>query len=276
MTIDVAALEPRARYRPTATIAGSIGLHCAAGLGAAATPELWPWAAGAVAANHAFLGAVGLWPRSTLLGPNITRLPRASAARREIAITFDDGPDPEVTPRVLEALESCGARASFFCIAGKAERDPQLCREMVRRGHAVENHSSRHSHTFALLGMGGFRREIAAAQAVLVAASEARPRFFRAPAGLRNPLLDPVLHELGLRLVSWTRRGFDTRSRNPREVAARLTRGLQAGDILLLHDGGSARTAAGAPVVLEALARVLESAAAQGLRPVALHQALDP
>ncbi len=76
--------------------------------------------------------------------------------------------------------------------------------------------------------------------------------------------------------VSWTRRGFDTRSRDPREVAARLTRGMQAGDILLLHDGGSARTAAGAPVVLEALARVLECAAAQGLRPVALHQALDP
>lgn len=274
MTIDVAAPAARPPYRPTPTISASIALHVAAGAGAAIHPELWPSAAGAVAANHLFLGAVGLWPRSSLLGPNIRRLPPESAARGEIAITFDDGPDPEVTPRVLDLLDEAGARASFFCVADHAARHAGVCAEIVRRGHAVENHSLRHSHTFAFLGMGGFRREISAAQAALLQACGRAPRYFRAPAGLRNPLLEPVLHELGLTLVSWTRRGFDTRGTDPAAVAARLTRGLAAGDILLLHDGGPARTASGAPVVLESLRAVLARARSLDLRPVALHQAI--
>lgn len=276
MTVEVAAPAAARRYRPTPTIAASIGLHCAAGVAAALRPEVWPWAAGAVAANHALLGALGLWPRSTLLGPNITALPASSAARGEIAITFDDGPDPEVTPRVLDLLDAAGARASFFCVAERAARHRDLCAEIVRRGHGLENHSFGHSHAFALFGMGGFRRDISRAQAALTEAGGRVPRFFRAPAGIRSPLLEPVLHELGLRLVSWTRRGFDTRSRDPAPVAARLMRGLAAGDILLLHDGGCARTPGGEAVVLPALVRVLDAARSLNLRPVAVHQAINP
>lgn len=277
MTLELSTPAPVSRWKPTPTIVGSIGLHCAAGLGAFAAPHLWPWAAGAIAANHAFLGAVGLWPRSTLLGPNLTRLPEASRARREVAITFDDGPDPEVTPRVLDVLDAAGVRATFFCIAGAATRHADLCREIVRRGHAVENHSNGHrAGRFPFHGMAGFRAEISAAQAALVAATGTAPRFFRPPAGLRNPLLDPVLHELGLGLATWTRRGFDTVSGDAPLVAARLVRGLGAGDILLLHDGHSALASGGAPVVLEALPRVLEAIDREGLRPVTLRQAIEP
>ncbi|HYC38008.1 MAG TPA: polysaccharide deacetylase family protein [Usitatibacter sp.] len=265
----------RSRYRPTATIHGSIGLHCVAALGAAMHPELWPWAAGGIAGNHALLTAIGLWPRSALLGPNLRRLPEASANRGEIAITFDDGPDPRTTPRVLDLLDAHGARASFFCIAERARRHPATCREIVRRGHAIENHSRRHSPAFAFSGIGGFRREIASAQALLAELGGREPIFFRAPAGIRNPLLEPVLHELGLRLASWTRRGYDTRNRDAGDVSARLTKGLAAGDILLLHDGGSAQARSGEPVVLEALATVLAAAGAQNLRAVTLHHAVD-
>ncbi len=276
MTPDLidAALHPR--WKPSPTILASIGLHCTAVAALVAAPHLWPWALGAVAANHGVLGALGLWPRSTLLGPNLTRLPAASAARREVAITFDDGPDPEVTPRVLDLLEAAGARASFFCIADAAARHPELCREIVRRGHTVENHSHGHqAGRFPFHGLGGFRREIVAAQRELAAATGSAPRFFRPPAGLRNPLLDPILHEQGLRLATWTRRGFDTVSADPALVASRLTRELAAGDILLLHDGHSARTRAGTPVVLDALPRVLEAVAGAGLKPVTLRQAID-
>ena len=83
------------------------------------------------------------------------------------------------------------------------------------------------------------------------------PRFFRAPAGLRNPFLEPVLARESLQLVSWTRRGFDTVNGSARAVLGRLTRRLRAGDILLLHDGHAARTAAGTPVILEVLPRCL-------------------
>ena len=270
LSLAAAAATPARRWRPSPLVAGSMGLHALAAASAFLGPSAWPWALGSVVANHAVLGALGLLPRSTLLGPNLTRLPAAAARRGEIAITFDDGPEPEATPRILDLLDERGVRATFFCIAESAERHRDLTREIVLRGHRVENHSRRHHPTFPFLGLGGIRREIAAAQRVLAEASGAAPRYFRAPAGLRNPLLDPVLHALGLALVSWTRRAFDTRRSDARSVAADLVRDVGAGDILLLHDGHWARTAAGAPVVLEALPRVLDAIASKGLRPVTI------
>ena len=264
-----------ARWRPSGLILLSCVLHAAALAATAAEPDVWPWALAAIAANHLLLTAAGLWPRSQVLGPNLTHLPPAAAARGEVALTFDDGPDPELTPRVLELLEAHGVRATFFCIAEKAARHPELALEIVRRGHAVENHSNRHEHTFAFLMLGGLRRDLSQAQATITALTGRAPRFFRPPMGFRNPLLDPVLHEMGLALVSWTRRGYDTNRGDPDEVAALLGRGLAAGDILLLHDSHAAPTADGKPVVLEVLPRLLDSIRRQGLKPVTLSQAID-
>ena len=254
----------------------SLGWHAAAGGIALALPEAAPWALGGVLLNHAVLTAAGLWPRSRLLGPNVTRLPAASAARGEFALTIDDGPDAEVTPALLDLLERQRVRASFFCIAERVRAQPALAREIVARGHEVQNHTAVHRHNFALLGPGALAAEIGRAQQQIAEVCGRQPRFFRAPAGLRNPFLDPVLHRLGLRLVSWTRRGFDTRERDPARVLARLTRDLGAGDILLLHDGNAARTAGGRPVVLEVLPPLLERLRTDGLRAVTLPQALTP
>lgn len=196
-------------------------------------------------------------------------------ARAEVSITLDDGPHPSITPAVLDLLDQHGARATFFCIARRAEQHPQLCREIVRRGHSVHNHSLRHSHTFSLLGPQGFAREISAAQDALSQITGQRPRFFRAPAGLRNPFLARVLHELDLQLVSWTRRGFDTVRTDPTRVLERLTGELAAGDILLLHDGNAALAASGAPVVLEVLPALLRRFEQAGLRAVTLDAATD-
>ena len=101
-----------------------------------------------------------------------------------------------------------------------------------------------------------------------------RPAFFRPPAGLRSPLLDPILTRLDLLLASWTRRGFDSVNRDAESVFARLASGLGAGDILLLHDGHAARTRAGTPVILEVLPRLLDAFAQSGLKPVRLSAAL--
>jgi peptidoglycan/xylan/chitin deacetylase (PgdA/CDA1 family) len=187
-----------------------------------------------------------------------------------VAITLDDGPDPEVTPRVLDLLDRYRVAASFFCVGTRAGRYPDIGREIVLRGHAVENHTYHHHRRFALLGPAAIRRELAETQAVLTGLTGCRPRFFRAVAGLRNPFLEPALCRSGLRLVSWTRRGFDTLDPNPRRVAARLTKGLRAGDILVAHDGNSVRTPSGVPVVLEALPRILDSVAEVGLRTARL------
>jgi peptidoglycan/xylan/chitin deacetylase (PgdA/CDA1 family) len=249
-------------------------LHVALPIAILADPVAWPWALALLLANHALLTAVGLWPRSTWLGPNWTRLPPAAAARGEIALTIDDGPDPEVTPQVLDLLDRHGVKATFFCIGAKAARYPQLCKAIVERGHALENHSQQHRHYFSLLGPAGLAREIRQAQETLTAITGRRPQFFRAPAGLRNPFLDPVLARLGLHLAAWTRRGFDTRTQDAAAVSRRLMRGLHAGAILLLHDGNCARTEEGVPVIVAVLPGLLEAAATAGLRFVTLSSAL--
>jgi peptidoglycan-N-acetylglucosamine deacetylase len=263
------------RWRPSPLIQLSIGAHLGA-LGAVlAWPQQWPAALAAVMVSHGALTAAGLWPRSRLLGPNLTRLPAAAAARGEIVLTIDDGPDPQVTPQVLDLLERAGVRATFFCIGAHAAAHPALVAEIVRRGHTVENHSQHHRHHFSLFGPRRMAADVAEAQATLGQLAGRTPHFFRPPAGLRNPFLEPVLARHGLHLAAWTRRGFDTREGDPDRVLARLTRALAAGDILLLHDGHAARSPAGRAVILEVLPPLLERIAAAGLRPVTLTQALQ-
>lgn len=252
----------------------SAAVHAAAAVGAMAAPATWPWALGALVANHAFIVVVGLLPRSTMLGSNLTRLPSAAQARREVALTIDDGPDPNVTPRVLDLLDAAGAKASFFCIGRRAREHAVLCREIVSRGHRVENHGDSHSNAFSLFGPRRMWSDIAAAQASLSDITGQAPMFFRPTAGLRNPFLEPVLAQLDLQLVAWTRRPYDTRDGRPQRVLQRLTRGLGPGDILLLHDGNTALAPDGQPVILAMLPTLLETFRAQELQTVTLKQSL--
>jgi len=124
------------------------------------------------------------------------------------------------------------------------------------------------------MGPSGFQRELQAAQDTLTTITGQRPLFFRAPAGLRNPLLDPVLTRLELKLASWSARGFDTRIGDVTRVKHRLLNGLRAGGILLLHDGNAARTPEGIPVILEVLPALLAATRAANLRLVTLRHTL--
>jgi len=257
-------------WKPSPAIKLSFATHGAAAISLLVVPGAWPWALGAVTVNQLLISGAGLLPRSAVLGANLNRLPAAAASRREVALTIDDGPDPEVTPRVLDILDTTGVKASFFCIGNRARQYPRVCREIVERGHHVENHGDSHSWIFASFGSARMRADIAAAQATLSDITGQAPQFFRPTAGLRNPLLDPVLASLDLRLASWTRRPYDTRTGDVRRVLDRLTAGLGAGDILLLHDGNGALTPAGEPVILAALPHLVNAFAEAGLSPVTL------
>jgi peptidoglycan/xylan/chitin deacetylase (PgdA/CDA1 family) len=259
-------------WRPTPFVAASGLLHAAGLVALAVAPRRWPWILGTILADHCLIAAVGLWPQSTWLGENLARLPAAAAGRGEVALTFDDGPDPAVTPRVLDLLAERGARATFFLVGRRAAAFPDLAAEIARRGHRVENHTWSHpALSFAVSPPRVLAREVGRAQEVLARLADAPPRFFRAPAGFRNPALDPVLAAAGLTLASWTRRGYDTVDGRAARVAGRLLQGLTPGDVLLLHDGPTVqRTAAGVPVVLEALPRVLDGIASRGLSAVPL------
>lgn len=259
-------------WQPTKLLQASLAAHAAAVPLLAAQPGLWPWVAGAIVADHAVLTASGLCPRSSLLGPNWTRLP--CTVVNKIAITIDDGPDPEVTPRVLDILDQFKVVVTFFCIGKRIIAEPLLAREILRRGHAIENHSYRHLHYFSLLGPRAMATEIAQAQDIIESTIGAAPLFFRAPAGLRNPFLDRVLAHQGLKLASWTRRGFDTVTNQPAKVLARLVTGMRSGDILLLHDGHAARTSDNVPIIVQVLPALLQKISAMAQVPILLRAAL--
>ncbi|MFJ7567207.1 polysaccharide deacetylase family protein [Herminiimonas sp. NPDC097707] len=261
------------KWQPSAFIKASLVLHAVA----VATALVWPQSIviviviAALIANHAALAAAGLWPKSSLLGPNTLRLP---SGRAEVALTIDDGPDPDVTPQVLDILKAYGIQATFFCIASKVNKYPELAQRMVAEGHHIENHSMVHRHNFSVSGLHGIRKELAAAQDVIENVTGRRPLFFRAPAGLRNLFLDPVLHQLDLQLVSWTRRGFDTRVRDAQKILDRLLDNAQAGDILLLHDANAARGSNGQPVILDVLPQLIEQITKQNLQFVRLEEGM--
>ncbi len=259
------------RLLPSGWLKASALLHLGATIGVLANGRVWPWSLAILVVNHGFLAAGGLLPRSRWLGPNVTRLP---AGADRVALTIDDGPDPDVTPAVLDLLARHGVRATFFCVGERVARHPELARRITREGHEIGNHTEHHRYAFSLFGPSAMRREIARAQASIAAACAVVPRFFRAPAGLRNPFLQPCLSDQGLQLASWTRRGYDTMTADPELVLRRLTRNLAAGDILLLHDGLAARTPDGTPVILAVLPKLLAELAGRRLRCVTLSEGL--
>lgn len=260
-------------WQPTLLIKISVILHAIMLIALLAAPHLWPWLLTIFFTNHLVISVVGLLPRSDWLGQNWTKLPQTAARRNQIALTIDDGPEPHVTLPVLEILERYQVKATFFYIGDRAKQYPELCREIVQRGHAIENHSQRHKLYFSLLGLKGIMREINDGQETLSRITGRIPQFFRAPAGLRNPFLEPVLSRFGLRLVSWSVRAFDTKTRDAEKVKKKLIAGLKPGAIILLHDGNAACTTTDVPIIVAVLPDILEAARVKGLHFVTLAEA---
>jgi peptidoglycan-N-acetylglucosamine deacetylase len=260
----------REAWRPAPLILLSLLWHGVAAVTLLLRPEWWPWIVSGILANQLIVVAAVLSPRSRALGANLNRLPATAAARDEVCLTFDDGPDPQVTPEILAILDRYQVKASFFCIGVKVAAHPGLVKEIARRGHSVENHSHNHAHAFAFFGIARLQREVSTAQAIITAIAGSPPRYFRAPAGFRSPMLDFVLAGNSLQYASWTRRGYDATRSDPEQVLKRLQRGLTGGDVLLLHDGARTRTRTGCSVAVAVLPALLESIAAQGLKAVSL------
>lgn len=155
---------------------------------------------------------------------------------KSIALTFDDGPDPESTPRILETLRENDLKAAFFVIGKKAAKYPDLLKQMVEEGHVIGNHSYSHHYLIGLFSKKKLRSDIAHCNETIRDITGKTPVLFRPPFGVTNPRYAAVLKELQMHSVGWSLRSMDTRARNKYQIIQKIISKLRPRDIVLLHD----------------------------------------
>jgi peptidoglycan/xylan/chitin deacetylase (PgdA/CDA1 family) len=185
----------------------------------------------------AFLLIVGLgvaFPQMSFFGKFICR---GNNLKKSVALTFDDGPDANSTPQLLDLLKEEKIEVAFFCVGKKVEVNPELSARIVREGHLLQNHSYAHSHFTNFFSVARLRTELSQTQTAIQSATGVVPQFFRPPMGLSNPRTFRAARELNLKVVGWTIRSLDTIFTDPKKIVARVERRLKSGGIILLHDG---------------------------------------
>jgi peptidoglycan/xylan/chitin deacetylase (PgdA/CDA1 family) len=162
---------------------------------------------------------------------------RGKNSQRCVALTFDDGPDANSTPALLDLLKEAKVEAAFFCVGKNVAANPELSARIVREGHLLQNHSYAHSNFTNFFSAARLRTELAQTQAAIQKATGSVPQFFRPPMGLSNLRTFRAARELGLKVVGWTIRSLDTITTAPEKIVVRIARRLEPGAIILLHDG---------------------------------------
>lgn len=209
--------------------------YAATTAGAVAAFGLSRWTIGAPAVFLALFADGVARAGSSVLYPTVRRGPRIG---RRVALTFDDGPDPEVTPGVLDALARHGARATFFAIGRKVEAHPEIARRVIAEGHELGNHSWKHSRWQSFATPSDQAAEISRAERALVPIrGNGSAPLYRPPHGVKSPPFVMAAHEKRLKIVAWSLHSRDTYAVDPSAVAARVLRRVRPGDIVLLHDG---------------------------------------
>lgn len=196
------------------------------------TGHFWPGFILLFLGHMALLWAV-LHPRCQWLVPM-----RNAAAPETVWLTFDDGPDPEDTPYILDLLKDHGLRAAFFVIGQKAQHHPHLVWRILAEGHVLGNHTQTHPQfSFWRLGPTRLRQEITACSETLERITGQPPKLFRPPVGHKNVFLHPLLIEAGMECIGWRARGRDGVVRDPHQVLRQLLPAIKRGSIVLMHEG---------------------------------------
>lgn len=184
-----------------------------------------------------------------------------------IAITFDDGPLPVMTQRVLEILKVHKATAAFFCIGQRVAKNPEIVKQISAEGHIIGNHSFFHGKLFDLQSSKKMKDELEQTDRVIEKATGEKPRFFRPPYGVTNPNLSRAVKKCGHVVVGWNVRSLDTITKNETELYNRVTKNLKGGDIVLFHDYCES--------TINILPKVLDHIAKAGLKVVRLDVLLN-
>ncbi|MBP2673573.1 MAG: polysaccharide deacetylase [Deltaproteobacteria bacterium] len=183
----------------------------------------------------AFLLACAFAPFFPRFGFFLPIVGRGNPGEKGVALTFDDGPDPKVTPLLLDLLDRHSVSATFFVTGERAARHPSIIRDILSRGHAIGNHSYHHFPFLMLKGVRTLRREIESTQSVL-AGYGVVPMAFRPPVGITNPLLWRVLLEQGMFCVNYSCRAVDLGNRRIGRLSEKVLKAVSPGDIVALHD----------------------------------------
>jgi peptidoglycan-N-acetylglucosamine deacetylase len=217
--------------------------------------------AGLLAAGGAAAVAVHgiVAPNSRVFGPVIGRGPRD----RGLYLSFDDGPNPRATGRILRVLEQERVPATFFMIGRYVERYPELARAVAAAGRAIGNHTYTHAK-LALLGPARIAQEVGRAHSAIVELAGVRPCAFRAPHGYRNPFVGRAVAQYGYRVFGWTVGVRDSDRPGAEVIRARVRRRVRAGAILLLHDGDGYEPAGDRTQTAEALPGILDDCREMG------------
>ena len=182
-----------------------------------------------------FLACIAIAPAFSRLEFFLPAISRGDRSRPEVAITFDDGPDPRTLPALLDLLSEFQAPATFFVVGAQVKANPHLVTQLLERGHEVGNHSLTHDPMLMLRSMGRLRHEVQGCQDQLIALG-ARPTVFRPPVGITNSRLPLILRELALTCVTFNNRPLDFGNLRIRNLAQRVLRKVGPGDVILLHD----------------------------------------
>ena len=172
----------------------------------------------------------------------------------QVSITFDDGPHPEFTPKVLQLLKKHQVKATFFCIGKNIKAHPELFQELLSQGHSVGNHTYSHTSNFGFLSSEEVLQELTKTNKIVKEISGIDLKLYRPAFGVTNPNIKKALQQTNFTSIGWSKRSLDTTNRSENTIVKRITNNLQKGDIILLHDTNDKSVA-----VLERLLLFLES-----------------
>jgi len=233
-------------------------------------PQWWPLLLALLGTLLLLLLLAALNPRWQWYGAVVSRGPQD---RPQVALTFDDGPHPVHTRRILDLLDAAGARGTFFMVGGRAREAPELAREVAARGHQIGHHSEHHRWS-TMLSSSNSAADLRAGSQSLLSATGHSPRFFRPPIGMVTPELLAAVDAAAMVPVLWSLRSFDARPVEPEQVAKRVLSSVRGGDIVLLHDASPSRRSSQPPVAVGALPAILAGLAERKLESVTVAELL--
>ncbi|MBO7432662.1 MAG: polysaccharide deacetylase family protein [Salinivirgaceae bacterium] len=166
----------------------------------------------------------------------VRALCRVKTTEKVVYLTFDDGPNAEQTPQVLDVLKRNNAKATFFCIGSRIAGNEHILKRIIDEGHTIGNHSFSHTNSFPLFSRRRMIADIEQCQKAIENTIGTAPTLFRPPFGVTNPTVGKAVKTLNLKTIGWTIRTYDTNRCNNAKIARRISRQLRPGAIILLHD----------------------------------------